>query len=41
MTNRLTGGGLSPGLDEALKPITLLFDEADRRGGAGGNAILS
>ena len=26
--NRLTGGGISAGLDEALKLITLLFDEA-------------
>jgi len=26
--NRLTGGGISSGLDEALKLITLLFDEA-------------
>ncbi|MGA9798200.1 MAG: hypothetical protein WBQ68_04275 [Terriglobales bacterium] len=25
--NRLTGGGISSGLNEALKLITLLFDE--------------
>jgi len=30
--NRLTGGGISSGLDEALKLISLLFDEATAEG---------
>ncbi|MBB6410981.1 hypothetical protein [Mesorhizobium sangaii] len=39
--NRLTGGGISSGLDEALELIALLFDEATAEAGAGHHAVFS